>query len=68
MDKLNIINDLILSLCSIVVFISLFKFYYISKGHLKKDVNKESFIRIISFFIFFFLLFCSVNFYITSYI
>lgn len=71
MDVFHIINELIelfVSISILIIFISLFELYYKSKDCLKKDIKKKSFIRIISFFVFFFFLFSSVNFYITSYI
>lgn len=71
MDVFHIISELIklfLSISILFVFIALFELYYKSKECLKKDISKKSFIRIISFFVFFFLLFSLFNFYITSYI
>ncbi len=64
MDKLNIINNLFLSLSSIVIFISLFKLYYGSNSYIKNNIIQKSLIRVISFFILFFMLFYFVNFYL----
>lgn len=68
MDNLNIINDLFLAICNLIIFISLFKLYYGSKSHVENDIMQKSLIRVISFFIVFFILFYYVNFYIINHL
>ncbi|EJF81548.1 hypothetical protein MCQ_00246 [Candidatus Bartonella washoeensis Sb944nv] len=63
---LNIINELFLLVCFLSIFIYLFELYYKSKGCNEKNIKIKSLIRIISFFILFFILFSLFKFYINT--